>query len=212
MARISRRLFCILQAFYTCSWRSTTFRYSIGHAFITLLSKTLLINSSFAITRTDTDFRISKYWTKDAWETVFRWAFKLTLAARKSETILKPFIECVETYSANNYNDRREWDKYYQQTSCVFKGDNSISKLGKLLLNLALIREVMSACGCYPNYIDAMKVILVQIYQDRNATNADDLLNATRPCNFLEHAVCVSTIMDHFAIPKFKCLPGKSHF
>ena len=73
---------------------------------------------------------------------------------------------------------------------------------------LALIREVMSACGCYPNYIDAMKVILVQIYQDRNATNADDLLNATRPCNFLEHAVCVSTIMDHFAIPKFKCLPG----
>ena len=66
----------------------------------------------------------------------------------------------------------------------------------------------MSACGCYPNYIDAMKVILVQIYQDRNATNADDLLNATRPCNFLEHAVCVSTIMDHFAIPKFKCLPG----
>ena len=67
----------------------------------------------------------------------------------------------------------------------------------------------MSACGCYPNYIDAMKVILVQIYQDRNATNADDLLNATRPCNFLEHAVCVSTIMDHFAIPKFKCLPGQ---
>ena len=31
---------------------------------------------------------------------------------------------------------------------------------------------------------------------------------STKPCSFIEHAVCVSTIMDQFRIPKSKCLPA----
>ena len=34
------------------------------------------------------------------------------------------------------------------------------------------------------------------------------LKKSTRPCSFIEHAVCVSTIMDQFRIPKSKCLPA----
>ena len=83
----------------------------------------------------------------------------------------------------------------------------------------------MTSCGCYPNYIDALSIIMDQIYRDEKSnqlvnesrkrflwksirSSFFDLEKSTRPCSFIEHAVCVSTIMDQFRIPKSKCLPA----
>ena len=92
------------------------------------------------------------------------------------------YSECIPTYSANNYNDHRNFDGYYQKTSCVFK---------------ALIGEIVSTCHCYPNYIDAMSIISSQMN-----------LNNVPGCGFVAHATCVATIMDHFRIDSNKCKPA----
>ena len=50
--------------------------------------------------------------------------------------------------------------------------------------------------------------VLKDFFEKSIRSSLFDFEKSTRPCSFIEHAVCVSTIMDQFRIPKSKCLPA----
>ena len=59
---------------------------------------------------------------------------------------------------------------------------------------------VNRSCGCYPNYISELKHLLPEIIKN------------SRPCNYIEHAVCVSGIVGQWEWSDYKCKPACSSY
>ncbi|CAG5099439.1 Oidioi.mRNA.OKI2018_I69.XSR.g16526.t1.cds [Oikopleura dioica] len=93
-----------------------------------------------------------------------------------------PYTKCKPTDTSNSYLNQKV--DYYRKNLCEFT---------------RLLIDIDKKCHCYPSYIDNItELFTIEEYETENP-----------PCNFFQHAVCVSEIIDHFQLVSAgTCIPA----
>ena len=95
----------------------------------------------------------------------------------------KPYTPCVPTNAINTYGNYQ-----VSHTATIYK--ENVCDFNRFV---SFIRKY---CDCYPSYIE-----YAEVSEQINKTGL-------KPCNFYQHGVCVSFIVERFKWGESGCLPA----